>query len=118
MGLNLAGNICLFSVCVTKLPGMVLAVNIFFENYWNIRIWTIGTHFLTIVLSEYRKFGHQVRKTIGLSDIRYQTQTIRLSNFGYIKKTVDCPALVTVSFWYGYWKMYFKKFRNWVQNSL
>jgi hypothetical protein len=80
MGLNLAGNIRFFSVCVTKLSSMVFC-QYFFENYRNIGIWTIGTHFLkTIELLEYQILGRQVRKTIGLSDIRYQTQMIRLSD--------------------------------------
>jgi hypothetical protein len=44
-------------------------------------------------LSDYKISGRQVRKTVGLSDIRYQTQTTGLSDIRY-KKTTDCRALV------------------------
>jgi hypothetical protein len=47
--------------------------------------------FKTIGLSEYRILGRQVRKTIGLSDIGYQTQTIRISDIRY-KKNYLLPS--------------------------
>ncbi len=83
-------------------------LQVFVENYWNIEIWTLGTHFFK--LSDYRnikyrtgKLGKLCRKAIR-SDIGYQTQTIGLSDIGYIKKTIACPALIFSSFplrkWY------------------
>jgi hypothetical protein len=47
--------------------------------------------FITIELSEYRILDQQVRKTIRLSDIGYQTQTIGLSDMD-IKKNYQFPS--------------------------
>ncbi len=84
-----AGNGWFFSVCVTKLLSMVLGASIFLKNYQNIGLWTIGTKiFSTIRLLEYRISDQQDRETFGLSDIRFQTQTI-----GYrIKKNYRLPS--------------------------
>jgi hypothetical protein len=88
MGSNLAGNISFFLVCVTELPSMVLAANIFtkLSEYRNM---DYRTHFKkTIGLAEYRISGRQGWKTIKLSDIGYQTQTIGLADIRYKKLSI------------------------------
>jgi hypothetical protein len=73
---------------VTELPSIVLAANIFYIKTIGISAYGLSERIFkkTIGLLEYRISGRQVRKTIGLSDVRYQTQTIGLSDIGRKKK--------------------------------
>jgi hypothetical protein len=62
---------------------MVMAANIFHQTI-RISEYGLSEHiFLTIGILN---IGRQIRKTIGLSDIKYQTQTIGLMDIGYKKK--------------------------------
>ncbi len=73
---------------MTKLPSMVMAANIFLQTI-RISAYGLSEHiFFTIGILN---IGRQIRKTIGLSDIKYKTQTIGLLDIGY-KKNYRLPS--------------------------
>ncbi len=86
MGLNPAEEAWFFSVCVTIFLSMVLVASIFSTTIGISNYGLSNCILKTIVLSEYQILDRQVRKTIRLSDIGNQTQTIGLSDFGFKKK--------------------------------
>jgi hypothetical protein len=82
MGLILVGNILFFLSLVTKHPWFWLPI--FFWKLSEYRNMDNQNAFFK--LSDYRNIKHWAGKLVKLSDIRYQAQTIRLSDIGYKKK--------------------------------
>jgi hypothetical protein len=88
-GFKLTGNICFFSVGVTKLPSMVLAANIFSKT---IRILEYGlSKHIFFKLSDYRNIKYWAGKLGKLSDYQISDTKLKLSDIGS-KKNYQLPS--------------------------
>ncbi len=97
MGLIPTGNICFFSVNVTKLASMVLTVTIFFEKLSEHHQIDYRNKFYKNLL-DYQNIESQAAKLGKLSDYLISDTKLKLLDFRISdsKKTIDYPALVKI----------------------
>jgi hypothetical protein len=90
MGLNPTGNVCFVSVCMMKLPSMVLAASIFSKTIRK-SYYGLSEH----IFLNYRNTEYRTGKSGKLSDYWISDTKLKLSDYRIsdIKKTIDCPAL-------------------------
>jgi hypothetical protein len=96
MGLNPDGNGFFFSVYVTKLPSLILAVSIFSKT---IGISYYGLSERIFKLLDYRNIEYRAGNFGKLSDYLLSDTKLKLSDYQIsdLKKTINCPALVSTA---------------------